>query len=141
MTLKQSALNTLTETMDSFKEKCDIYRPGNDTIRANRVRMCLSRIDKPLNKSNNDKGELKLMNHARVLGQLGELWISKYVPDQLYTIDLLDLKNHSSYIEKSKDYQLFTRPSYNIITQSTLYKLQNYFDSNKRFTVDKKKNP
>ena len=127
--------------MDSFKEKCDIYRPGNDTIRANRVHMCLSRIDKPLKRSNNNKGELKLMNHAQVLGQLGESWISKYVPDQLYTIDLLDLKNHSSYIEKSKDYQLFTRPSYNIITRSTLYKLQNYFDSNKRFTVDKKKNP
>ena len=32
MTLKHSALNTLTETMDSFKEKCDIFRPGNDTI-------------------------------------------------------------------------------------------------------------
>ena len=63
-TLKHSALNTLTETMDSFKEKCDIYRPSNDTIRANRVHMCLSRIDKPLKKSNNDKGELKLMNHA-----------------------------------------------------------------------------
>ena len=82
--------------------------------------MCLFRIDKPLKKSNNDKGELKLMNHAEVLGQLGESWTSKYVPDQLYTIDLLDLKNHSSYIEKSKDYQLFTRPSYNIITRSTL---------------------
>ena len=26
MTLKHSALNTVTETMDSFKEKCDIYR-------------------------------------------------------------------------------------------------------------------
>ena len=31
-TLKHSALNTLTKTMDSFKEKCDIYGPGNDTI-------------------------------------------------------------------------------------------------------------
>ena len=44
-TLKHSALNTLTETMDSFKEKCDICRPGNDTIRANRVCMCLSRSE------------------------------------------------------------------------------------------------
>ena len=102
MTLKHSALNTLTETMDSFKEKCDIYRPGNNTIRAHRVCMCLSRIDKPFKKSNNDKDELKLMNHARVLGQLGKSWISKYVPDQLYTRDLLDLKKHSSYIKKAK---------------------------------------
>ena len=58
-------------------------------------------------KSNNKKGDLKLVNHARVLCQLGESWISNYVPDQLYTVDLLDLKSNSSYIQRSGDYQLF----------------------------------
>ena len=42
-----SALNTnvlreLTEAMDSFKERCDIHRPGSDTVRANRIRMYMS---------------------------------------------------------------------------------------------------
>ena len=53
-------------------------------------------------KSNNDKSELKLMNHAQVLGQLGESWISKYVPDQLNIIDLLDLKTILRASKKAK---------------------------------------
>ena len=138
-TLKNNALKDLTDTIESFMDKKDFFRPANDTVRANKLRMCMSRIDKPLKKSNNEKGDLKLVNHARVLCQLGESWISNYIPDQLYTVDLLDLKSNSSYIQRSRDYQLFPRHTYNILTRSTLYKLQNFFELNRRFTVDKKK--
>ena len=111
--------------MDSFKERCDIHRPGSDNVRANRIRMHMSQIDKPLKKSNNDKGEVKLLNHTRVLNHLGDSWISKYVMDQLFVVDLLDIKHRSSHIEKSRDYCLFLRPTYTILTQSMLYKLEN----------------
>ena len=99
--LKTNALCELAEAMDFFKERCDIHRPGSDTIRANRILKYMSRIDKPLKKSNNDKGEVKLLNHARVLNHLGDSWISKYVMDGLFVVDLLDIKNCSSHIEKS----------------------------------------
>ena len=138
-TLKNNALKDLTNTIESFMDKKDSFRPANDTVRANKLRMCMSRIDKPLKKSNNEKGDLKLVNHARVLCQLGESWISNYVPDQLYTVDLLDLKSNSLYIQRSRDYQSFPRHTYNMLTRSTLYKLQNFFELNRRFTVDKKK--
>ena len=40
--LKTNALRELTEAMDSFKERCDIHRPGSDIVRANRIRMYMS---------------------------------------------------------------------------------------------------
>ena len=98
-TLKNNALKDLTDTIESFMDKKDSVQLANDTVHANKLRMCLSRIDKPLKKSNKEKGDLKLVNHARVLCQLGESWISNYVPNQLYTVDLLDLKSNSSYIQ------------------------------------------
>ena len=106
-TLKNNALKDLTNTIESFMDKKDSFRLANDMVRANKLRMCMSRINKPLKKSNNEKGDLKLVNHARELCQLGELWISNYVPDQLYMVDLLDLKSNSSYIQRSRDYQSF----------------------------------
>ena len=138
-TLKNNALKDLTNTIESFMDKKDSFRPANDMVHANKLRICMSRIEKPLKKSNNEKGDLKLVNHTRVLCQLGESWISNYIPGQLYTVDLLDLKSNSSYIQQSRDYQSFPRHTYNILTKSTLYKLQNFFESNRRFTVDKKK--
>ena len=71
-TMKNNALKDLTNTIESFMDKKDSFRPANDTVRANKLRMCMSRINKPLKKSNNEKGDLKLVNHARVLCQLGE---------------------------------------------------------------------
>ena len=71
--------------------------------------------------SNNNKGELKLHNHARALTQLGDAWIRNYVSEQLFVIDLLERTNKgSSYIAKSKDYQAFPREVYKIVTRSTL---------------------
>ena len=98
-TLKNNALKDLTDTIESFMDKKDSFQPANNMVRANKLRTCMSRIDKPLKKSNNEKGDLKLVNHARVLCQLGESWISNYVPDQLYMVDLLDLKSNSLYIQ------------------------------------------
>ena len=103
--------------------------------------MYLSWIDKPLRKSNNNKGELKLHNHSRALTQLGNSWISNYVSEQLFMIDLLEATNKGSYIAKSKDYQAFPKEVYKIVTRSTLYRLENYFKINQRFTVNKKKAP
>ena len=76
--------------MNAFTEKWDTHIPSRETVHANKIRMYLSRINKPLRKSNNDKGELKLRNHARVLTQLGDSWISNNVSDQLFIIDVLD---------------------------------------------------
>ena len=98
-TLKNNTLKDVTNTIESFMDKKDSFRLANNTVHANKLRMCMSRSDKPLKKSNNKKGDLKLVNHARVLCQLGESCISNYVPDQLYTVDLLDLKSNSSYIQ------------------------------------------
>ena len=103
--------------------------------------MCLSRIDNLFKKTNNEKGEMKLTNHARVLNELGNSWITAKVYNEMYMISLLDTKSNSCYIEKSKDYQAFNRPCYKIITRSTLYKLDNYFRNNQCFSVDKKKRP
>ena len=83
-TLKNNTLKDPTDTIESFMDKKDSFRPANNTVCVNKLRMCMSRIDKPLKKSNNKKGDLKLVNHARVLCQLGESWISNYIPDQLY---------------------------------------------------------
>ena len=140
--LRTGALCKLTSTMDSFKEKWDSHRPSSETVCTNKIQMYLSQIDKPLRRSNNDKGELKLHNHARALTQLGDSWISNYVSEQLFMIDLLEPMNKgSSYIAKSKDYQAFPREVYKIVTRSTLYKLENYFKANQRFTVNKEKAP
>ena len=56
-------------------------------------------------------------------------------------VDLMDIKSKVSYIDRSRDYKLFTQPVQKILTKSTLYKQQNYFTSNQRFLVDKKKHP
>ena len=110
--------------MDFFKAKWDAHRPSSETVCANKIRMYLSQINKPLRKSNNDKGEFKLHNHARALTQLGDSWISNYVSEQLFVIDLLEPTNNGSYIAKSKDYQAFPREVCKIVTRSTRYKLQ-----------------
>ena len=47
-TLKNNSVKDLTDTIESFMDKKDSFRPANDTVRANKLRMCMSRIDKPL---------------------------------------------------------------------------------------------
>ena len=102
--------------------------------------MCLSRFENPL-KKNNEKGQVKLLNHSKILLGLGGKWITSKVYTELYTVDLMDIESKASYIDRSRDYRLFTRPVHKILTKSTLHKLQNYFTSNQMFLVDKKKHP
>ena len=59
-TLKNNALKDLTNTIESLMDKKDSFQPANNMVHANKLRMCMSRIDKPLKKSNNEKGDLTL---------------------------------------------------------------------------------
>ena len=69
---------------------------------------------------------------------MGQLWVGKYVPhDELLIVNITNHRGES-YMEKSQDYMLFPWPNHKIITQSTLYKLDNYFKKNQRFKMDKR---
>ena len=140
-TLCTESLTALSNTLDDCKHKRDDFRPASENIRTSKLHMCLSRFENPLKRTNNEKGEVKLLNHSKILLGLGGKWITSKVYTELYTVDLMDIKSKVSYIDRSRDYKSFTRPVHKILTKSTLYKLQNYFTSNQRFSVDKKKHP
>ena len=136
--LRTESLMALSNMLDDCKHKRDDFRPASENIRTSKLRMCLSRFENPLKRTNNEKGEVKLLSHSKILLGLGGKWITSKVYTELYTVDLMDIKSKVSYIDRSRDYKLFTRPVHKILTKSTLYKLQNYFTSNQRFSVDKK---
>ena len=140
-TLCTESLTALSNMLDNCKHKRDNFRPTSENIRTSKLRMCLSRFENPLKRTNNEKGEVKLLNHSKILLGLGGKWIMSKVYTELYTVDLMDIKSKVSYIDRSRDYKSFTPPVHKILTISTLYKLQNYFTSNQRFSVDKKKHP
>ena len=133
-TLRTESLTALSNMLDDCKHKRDDFRPASENIRMSKLRMCLSRFENPLKRTNNEKGKVKLLNHSKILLGLGGKWITSKV----YTVDLMDIKSKVSYIDRSRDYKSFTRPVHKIRTKATLYKLQNYFTSNQRFLVDKK---
>ena len=137
-TLRTESLMALSNMLDDCKRKRDDFRPASENIRTSKLRMCLSRFENPLKRTNNEKGKVKLLNHSKILLGLGGKWITSKVYTELYTVDLMDIKSKVSYIDRSRDYKSFTRPVHKILTKSTLYKLQNYFTSNQRFSVDKK---
>ena len=126
-TLRTESLMALSNMLDDCKRKRDDFRPASENFRTSKLRMCLSRFENPLKKTNNEKGEVKLLNHSKILLGLGGKWITSKVYTELYTVDLMDIKSKVSYIDRSRDYKLFTRPVHKILTKSTLYKLQNYF--------------
>ena len=64
--------------------------------------MYLSRIDKPLRKSNNDKGELKLCNHARALTQLDDSWITQALHGLAPKCKLINM--HELIYKSTNDY-------------------------------------
>ena len=137
-TLCTESLMALSNMLDDCKRKRDDFRPTSENVRMSQLCMCLSRFENPLKKTNNEKGQIKLLNHSKILLGLGGKWIMSKVYTELYTVDLMDIKSKASYIDRSRDYRLFTRPVHKILTKSTLHKLQNYFTSNQRFLVDKK---
>ena len=140
-TLHTESLTALSNMLDDCKCKRDDFRPASENIQTSKLCMCLSRFENPLKRKNNEKGEVKLLNHSKILLGLGGKWITSKVYTELYTVDLMDIKSKVSYKDRSRDYILFTRPVHKILTKSTLYKLQNYFASNQSFSVDKKKHP
>ena len=140
-TLRTESLKALSNMLDDCKRKRDDFRPASENVRTSQLRMCLSRFENPLKKTNNEKGQVKLLNHSEILLGLGGKWITSKVYTELYTVDLMDIESKASYIDRSRDYRLFTQPVHKILTKSTLHKLQNYFTSNQRFLVDKKKHP
>ena len=137
-TLHTESLMALFNMLDDCKRKRDDFRPASENVQTSQLHMFLSRFENPLKKTNNEKGQVKLLNHSKILLGLGGKWITSKVYTELYTVDLMDIKSKASYIDRSRDYRLFTRPVYKILTESTLHKLQNYFTSNQRFLVDKK---
>ena len=129
-TLHTESLMSLFNMLDNCKHKRDDFRPPSENVQMSKLCMCLSRFENPLKKTNNEKGEVKLLNHSKILLGLGGKWITSKVYTELYAVDLMDIKSKVSYIDRSRDYKLFTRPVHKILTKSTLYKLQNYFTSN-----------
>ena len=140
-TLCTESLTALCNMLDDCKCKRDDFRPTSENVQTSKLCMCLPRFENPLKKTNNEKGEVKLLNHSKIQLGLGGKWITSKVYTELYTVDLMDIKSKASYIDRSRNYRLFTRPVHKILTKSILYKLQNYFTSNQRFLVDKKKHP
>ena len=137
-TLHTESLMALSNMLDNCKCKRDDFRPARENVRMSQLCISLSRFENPLKKTNNKKGQVKLLNHSKILLGLGGKWIMSKVYTELYTVDLMDIESKASYIDRSRDYRLFTRPVHKILTKSTLHKLQNYFTSNQRFLVDKK---
>ena len=111
--------------MESCWEKVNIHRLASYTLRASKVRMYLSRIDQPLKKFNNDKGNIKLRNHSNTIRNMGHPWVKKYVMEEMLIVDLMNHRGES-YVEKSKDYMMFPYLNHKIIMKATLYKLENY---------------
>ena len=94
--------------LDDCKRKRDDFRPASENVRMSQLRMCLSRFKNPLKKTNNEKGQVKLLNHSKILLGLGGKWITSKVYTELYTVDLMDIISKASYIDRSRDYRLFT---------------------------------
>ena len=107
-TLRTESLTALSNMLGDCKRKRDDFRPASKNIRTSKLRMCLSSFENPLKRTNNEKGEVKLLNHSKILLGLGGKWITSKVYTELYTVDLMDIKSKVSYIDRSRDYKLFT---------------------------------
>ena len=107
-TLRTESLTAFSNMLDDCKHKRDDFRPASENVGTSKLRMCLSRFENPLKKTNNEKGKVKLLNHSKILLRLGKKWITSKVYTELYTVYLMDIKSKVSYIDRSRDYKLFT---------------------------------
>ena len=128
--------------MDNQLVKFEKDRPTSHRLRANELRKHLSRIDQPLKKVNNDKGEVRKQNHANALIILRERgFVQKCLGDyeRLYDMDIVEVRDaqSSSHILKCIDYARCPMPSQLTVPLGTLQKLDTYFKSNQRFKKDK----
>ena len=91
--LQREVIENLNSFLASQSSKRDRYRHAHGTMSGSQIRMHLLRIDNPLKKFNNDKGEIQLRSHARLLSILGREWVNQFiVKDQYYMIDLTNGK-------------------------------------------------
>ena len=139
---REEALCALTDFMDSQLTKFEKDCPTSHHLHANELRKHLSRIDQPLKKVNNDKGEVRNQNHVNTLTILRERgFIQKYLRDyeRLYDMDIVKVRDDpsSSHILKCVDYARCPMPSQLTVPLDMLQKLNSYFKSNQRFKKDK----
>ena len=64
--------------------KFESDRPASHHIRASELRKHLSRVDQPLKKINNDKGDIRIQNHANAIRLLQTRGFVQKVPKGLY---------------------------------------------------------
>ena len=72
--LQLEAVANLKSFLTCQFSKRDKYRLAHGILNASQVRMHSSRINDPLKKFNNDKGDVQLKNHANSLCILGQDW-------------------------------------------------------------------
>ena len=140
--LCREALANLDKFLDEQLSKCDCHHPAHMTISASQIRMHLLRIGDPLKKFNNDKDEIQMRNHAKTLTTLGKIWVDSVLKEQYYIVDLLsDQHNTLSFINHWHMCQPDVQANnyHQILSKSTIIKLNQYLLNNQRFTVDKKK--
>ena len=135
--LQREAIANLDSFLTNQMAKHDPYRHAHCSISAIQIRMHLSRIDSPLKKFNNDKGEVQLHSHAKSLSILGEKWVNKFIKDQYYVIDLANAKGNSFVKRWYNLRDLKACHFHQIISPSTIVKLNKYLVDNQRFKVDK----
>ena len=139
---REEAIHTLTDFMDSQLTKFEKDCPTSHHLRANKLRKHLSRINQPLKKVNNDKGEVRNQNHANALIILREHgFTQKYLKnyERLYDIDIIKVRDDplSSHVLKCIDYTRCPMPSQLMVPLDMLRKLDSYFKLNQRFKKDK----
>ena len=141
---QEEAIRTLMDFMGNQWAKFESDRPANHHIRAGELRKHLSRVDQPLKKINNDKGDIRIQNHTNALRLLwGRGFVQQYLKDctTLYNIDIVETRNDpsSSHVTRCVDYTRCPMPSQLTITIDMLQKLNNYFKANQRFKKDSRK--
>ena len=135
--IQREAIANLDSFLTNQMTKRDPYRHAHVNISASHIRMHLSRIDSPLKIFNNDKGEMQLRNHAKLLSILGEKWVDKFIKDQYYIIDLTNAKGDSFEKRWYNSSGLKACDFHLIITRSTIIKLNKYLVDNQRFKIEK----
>ena len=63
-TLHTESLMALSNMLDDCKRKRDDFRPASENVRTSQLRMCLSRFENPLKKTNNEKGQITLKYYS-----------------------------------------------------------------------------
>ena len=139
---REETIRTLTDFMDSQLTKFEKDRPTSHHLRGNELRKHLSRIDQPLKKVNNDKGEVCNQNHANALIILRERgFTQKHLKnyERLYDVNIVEVRDDplSSQGLKCVDYARCPMPSQLTVPLGTLRKLDSYFKLNQRFKKDK----